>query len=119
MSSISSSFLYRFLDGNVKDEKGNVEHPGYPESWYAKVAESTGDHLRVYKLSGEREADAKKKAKANQIAESLLALLDARGIDVSPAEKGKILESEKPKQLEKWLVRAATAETCVEVFNGD
>ncbi len=111
--------LYRFLDGNVKDEKGNVEHPGYPESWYAKVAESTGDHLRVHKLSGEREADAKKKAKANQIAESLLVLLDARGIDVSPSEKSKILESEKRNQLEKWLVRAATAETCEEVFNGD
>jgi dipeptidase len=111
--------LYKYLDGNVKDEKGEVTHPGYPESWYQMVAEATGDHLKVRKLAAERAAEKKQKEKAQQIAQSLIALLDARGIAVDTAAKDKILETEKTRQLEKWLVRAATAETTDEMFNGD
>jgi len=111
--------LYRYLDGNVKDEKGKVTHPGYPESWYQMVAEATGDKLKVRKLAAEREAELKEKEKAHTIAESLIALLDARGISVDQTAKGKIMETEKPKQLEQWLVRAATADSTEEMFNGD
>jgi hypothetical protein len=49
----------------------------------------------------------------------LIALLDARGISVDNAAKDKILETEKPRMLEKWLVRAATAQSTEEMFNGD
>ena len=111
--------LYKYLDGNVKDEHGHVTHPGYPESWYEKVADATGDHLKVQKLSAERAADEAKKAKARKIAESLLALLQARGIAVDDASKTRILETEKPAQLETWLVRAATADTIGAVLDED
>jgi hypothetical protein len=111
--------LYRYLDGNVKDEKGNVTHPGYPESWYQMVAESTGDRLKVRKLEAEREAERKRKEKAGAIAQSLIALLDARGISVDETAREKILGTEKPKQLETWLVRAATAGSTDEMFDGD
>jgi len=45
--------IYKFLDGNVKDEKGRVTHPGYPESWYRCIVEDTGDRLKMKKLPGE------------------------------------------------------------------
>ncbi len=45
--------LYKYLDGNVKDELGNVKHPGYPKSWYRKIVDETGDHFEIKKLEGE------------------------------------------------------------------
>ncbi|NQT25080.1 C69 family dipeptidase [candidate division KSB1 bacterium] len=39
--------LWKYLDGNMKDELGNVTHPGYPESWYRRLVEKTGDHFEV------------------------------------------------------------------------
>ncbi|MBN1780510.1 C69 family dipeptidase [bacterium] len=46
--------LYKYLDGNVKDESGNVTHPGYPESWYRRIAEESGEQLQMKKLPGEQ-----------------------------------------------------------------
>ena len=111
--------LYKYLDGNVKNEHGEVTHPGYPESWYEKVVEATGDHLRVNKLESERAAAEAKKQKTRMIADSLLKLLEARGIGVGDEERKRILETEKADQLEKWLVRAATAESIEDVLDGD
>jgi len=45
--------IVKYIDGNLKDELGNVSHPGYPESWYRKIAEATGDHFKTKKLPGE------------------------------------------------------------------
>ena len=39
--------LWKYLDGNVKDEHGNVTHPGYPKSWYRTIVKETGDKFRV------------------------------------------------------------------------
>jgi hypothetical protein len=44
--------LFKYLDGNMKDEFGGVHHPGYPESWYRTIVEETGDWFE-YKLMGE------------------------------------------------------------------
>ena len=111
--------LYKYLDGNVKTELGEVTHPGYPKSWYEKVAAATGDRLRLGELETERKAEEEKKEKARKVADSLLKLLDARGVAVSAEAKEKILKSEKSSELERWLVRAATAETTEEVFKED
>ncbi|UCG51058.1 MAG: C69 family dipeptidase [Candidatus Latescibacterota bacterium] len=111
--------LYKYLDGNVKNELGEVTHPGYPESWYEKVADATGDHLRVRKLEAERKAEEERKQKARKIAESLLSLLDARGVEVGDEARDRILNNEKSGELERWLVRAATAESTDEVFGGE
>jgi hypothetical protein len=109
--------LYKYLDGNVKNEHGEVEHPGYPESWYQTVADATGDHLRVQKLEAEKAAEKARKEEARRVAESLLVLLEARGIDVDDEARDRILNTEKSGQLEKWLVRAATAESVADVFD--
>lgn len=45
--------IYKFMDGNVKDELGNVKHPGYPASWYRIIAKETGNQLKMKKLPGE------------------------------------------------------------------
>ncbi|UCE07424.1 MAG: C69 family dipeptidase [bacterium] len=42
--------IYKYLDGNVKNELGKVTHPGYPESWYRRIVNETGDHFKMKKL---------------------------------------------------------------------
>ncbi|MBN2202448.1 C69 family dipeptidase [bacterium] len=39
--------LWKYLDGNVKNEFGRPRHPGYPADWYKAVAEDTGDRMKV------------------------------------------------------------------------
>jgi dipeptidase len=113
---LHKQLLYKYLDGNVKNEHGEVTHPGYPESWYEKVAAATGDHLKLRKLEAEKQAELAKKEKARKLAESLITLLEARNVTVDQETRTKILETEDPKKLEKWLVRAATAESTGELF---
>ena len=47
---LGEDLLVKYMDGNLKDEHGHVHHPGYPESWYRKVVEETGDHLKYKEL---------------------------------------------------------------------
>lgn len=49
---LGESLIVKYLDGNVRDEAGKVTHPGYPKSWYRKIAEETGDHLKVIAEDG-------------------------------------------------------------------
>jgi dipeptidase len=39
--------LWKYLDGNVKDEYGVPKHPGYSETWRRRVADDTGERLKV------------------------------------------------------------------------
>ncbi len=48
--------IYKYLDGNVKDEFGRVTHPGYPDSWYRTIVKETGDHFKMKKLEDEKES---------------------------------------------------------------
>ncbi|MBU8921832.1 MAG: C69 family dipeptidase, partial [Bacteroidales bacterium] len=52
---LGEDLLVKYMDGNLKDELGNVKHPGYPESWYRKVVEETGDHLLLKELEKDEE----------------------------------------------------------------
>jgi hypothetical protein len=45
--------IYKYLDGNVKDELGNVTHPGYPKSWYREIVRQTEDHFKMKQLEDE------------------------------------------------------------------
>jgi dipeptidase len=45
--------LVRYMDGNVKDELGAVQHPPYPEEWYRAIAKADDGRLRMKKLPGE------------------------------------------------------------------
>lgn len=114
--------LYKYLDGNVKDELGNVTHPGYPESWYRRVAEATGEHLVMRELpkpeapeqlAGTNGDGAGGRAR---LADAILKLLEARGISVDEHARERIQANTDVKLLEVWLVNAATADKLEHVF---
>lgn len=44
---LGEELLVKYLDGNVRNEKGEIEHPAYPEHWYRRIVAETGDHLRA------------------------------------------------------------------------
>jgi dipeptidase len=111
--------LYKYLDGNVKTELGKVTHPGYPESWYRKVAGATGDHLQMRQLEAEKAAEEAAKQEARETADAVVTLLGARGIAVDDEAEARIRGSEEVDELREWLVRAATAESMDEVLGED
>lgn len=46
--------IWKYLDGNTKDEYGKPQHPGYSQEWYKRIATDTGDKLKVVKVAGEK-----------------------------------------------------------------
>ncbi|MCK5147899.1 C69 family dipeptidase [bacterium] len=44
---LGEQLIFRYLDGNKKDELNKVRHPGYPKAWYREIAKQTGDHLKM------------------------------------------------------------------------
>jgi len=39
--------LFKYLDGNMKNELNEVKHPGYPKQWYRDVVIESGDKFKV------------------------------------------------------------------------
>jgi hypothetical protein len=46
--------IWKYMDGNVKDEFGKPTHPGYPQDWYRRIARDTGEKLKEVKLPEEK-----------------------------------------------------------------
>jgi len=46
---LGEHLIWKYLDGNVRDEKGEVTHPKYPEGWYKRIVEDHGDAIRLPK----------------------------------------------------------------------
>jgi dipeptidase len=113
---LSSFLLYKYLDGNVKDEHGHVTHPGYPEAWYQTVATATGEHLQMIKLPGEKAAAEESKRQTRMIGTAVLTLLAQREIALDAKAKARIEGSDDRSELSAWLVQAATALTADDVF---
>jgi dipeptidase len=49
---LGADLMVKYLDGNVK-VNNKPTFPGYPEWWYKKIIENTGDHLKMKKLKSE------------------------------------------------------------------
>ncbi len=111
---VGEGLLFKYLDGNVKDELGHVTHPGYDESWYRKVVEATGDHFLERELASEKAAEPEVE-ESNALAEGVLMLLDARGLEAGDELRAQILAGDDPELLERWLVRAATVDAAADV----
>jgi len=43
-----TDLVVKYMDGNVKDEHGKVKHPPYPEHWYKRIVDESGDKF-LYK----------------------------------------------------------------------
>ncbi|AKI99584.1 Putative dipeptidase [Archangium gephyra] len=39
---LGEQLLVKYIDGNVRDEQGRVNHPKYPDSWYRHIVRDTG-----------------------------------------------------------------------------
>ena len=44
---LGEQLLVKYIDGNVRDEQGKVNHPKYQESWYRHIARDTGQRLQL------------------------------------------------------------------------
>ncbi len=44
---LGEQLLVKYIDGNVRDEQGKVNHPKYPESWYRHIVRDTGSRLAI------------------------------------------------------------------------
>jgi hypothetical protein len=111
---LGEDLLFRYLDGNTKDELGKVTHTGYPESWYQKLAAATGSKLEMIQLAPEKEAaetaEAEAQAQREGLRSAIYTLLESRGIAADAAAKEKIDTTEDLEKLGMALVNAATAE---------
>ena len=112
--------LYKYLDGNVKDEFGKPTHPGYPESWYKMVAETTGTRLQVGELDSEKAAKAEKKAQEDAersaLREGIATLLRSREIMVDAVTQKKVEETKDIAPLKQMLIRAATVKAAKDLL---
>lgn len=107
--------IFKYLDGNVKDEHGKVTHPGYPESWYRRIAEATGEHLQVRKLKQEEHAPDVAK-EAEHLASGILKLMEARGLSTNGATRAKIEECKDLDKLKNWLIQATRVDKAESLF---
>jgi hypothetical protein len=44
---LGEQLLVKYIDGNVRDEMGKVNHPKYQESWYRHIVRDTGARLAL------------------------------------------------------------------------
>ncbi len=49
--------LVKYLDGNVRDALGEVQHPPYPKEWYGRIVHERPAEYEVQKLPGEIEEE--------------------------------------------------------------
>ncbi|MCB9852081.1 MAG: C69 family dipeptidase [Phycisphaerales bacterium] len=116
---LGEHLVWKYLDGNVKDEHGKITQPGYPEEWYRMVAKATGDRLAMPAKAPEESHELSSNAdpeKAKQLASSILMLLDARKVNVEGATRSKIEACQETSKLEAWLIRAAHVTSADAIF---
>ncbi len=117
---VGEDLLFKYLDGNVKDEHGVPKHPGYPKEWYDQVAAAAGDSITMRKLEVEKKQAEKDKAaeaaKREQTVMAIFTLLSSRSVTVDDATRTKIKETKELKELQDLLVKAASAENQTQLF---
>jgi dipeptidase len=47
------AMFVKYLDGNVRDSQGKVTHPRYPDDWYRRIVDESGESLKVRPLPGQ------------------------------------------------------------------
>ena len=60
---LGQHLLVKYLDGNMRDEKGKVTHPGYPSHWYKRIVAEGGERYKMRKLKSEIEREKREKKK--------------------------------------------------------
>lgn len=52
-----AELFVKYLDGNVRNEKGEVQHPPYPDEWYRRIIHEDPERYRVRRFPGEKESE--------------------------------------------------------------
>ncbi|OJH35301.1 dipeptidase [Cystobacter ferrugineus] len=63
---LGEQLLVKYIDGNVRDESGKVNHPKYPDSWYRTIVRDAGPKLAVPETPAPAAPDVKPPAPAPQ-----------------------------------------------------
>ena len=84
------------------------------EELRARTIEYGSDFARSYHAQGKAEGEAKGKAEGE--ARAVLAVLKARGIEITPSQEALVSGCASLAELDTWLERAATANSADEVF---
>lgn len=77
------------------------------------------DNAAILAMKAESEALAGRRAARRELAEAVLSVLAARGIEASPRARTAFLGSEDLPQLRRWLVRAVTVTRADELIDGE
>jgi dipeptidase len=49
---LGEQLIVKYLDGNVRDEKGGIKHPRYPDDWYKQIVDESGDFFQWKEIPG-------------------------------------------------------------------
>ncbi|GAB2853488.1 hypothetical protein GCM10022221_61210 [Actinocorallia aurea] len=71
---------------------------------------------KPYTYVSETRAQGIKAGRSEQAVKSLLLVLDGRGVTLSDEQRLRITETTDVEQVNRWIVRAATAEHAADVF---
>ncbi|HNX97222.1 MAG TPA: dipeptidase, partial [Candidatus Aminicenantes bacterium] len=44
---LGEHLIWKYLDGNLHDELGNVQHPDHPEHWLRQIVKDHGEVVKV------------------------------------------------------------------------
>ncbi len=107
--------LYKYLDGNVKDEFGKPRFEGYPEEWLREIVKATDERYAMIEVPAETERrktqEAETQRAAAAIVESLLILFEGRGLAVEPEQRQRIETEQDLERLRGWLLDAVDGAT--------
>lgn len=111
--------LYKYLDGNVKNEFGKPQFEGYPEDWLRQIVEATGDRYAMIEVPAETEVrearEAEDQRQAMALGESILILLEGRGLAITSEQRQRIENERDLARLREWLLEASDASSVEQV----
>jgi len=114
---LGEHLIWKYLDGNVRDEHGNVTHPGYPKQWYETVAAATGARLQMKELDLSKDPPPPSTPSPEQtkLVKAITAVLEARELPLTTEHRGQLESITEISKLEKLLIRAAKVQAASEL----
>lgn len=58
-TALGEKLVFKYMDGNIKNEFGQPKAPGYPDEWKKTVIAGRGDRFKMKKVAGEDERNYK------------------------------------------------------------
>jgi dipeptidase len=91
---LGQELLMKYMDGNVRNEKGKAEHPPYPKHWYKRIVEENGDHFRVPE-NDKKMTDAQRRASKDATKKDKKPGKEKKAEQTPGKDKAKVVASQK------------------------